>query len=95
MKKTKYHDPWAEYGPPTTTLRAVMATIEGEKKSAQPRQRPTIDELERILKSECDVAIEIAPDGSIVTREWTDAERAERKPITMRENLGGEYAFAG
>ncbi len=71
-----------------------MATLAAEKEAAQPRPKATIEELERILNSERDVAIEIGPDGSIVTRELTAEERAERKPITMRENLGGEYAFA-
>ncbi len=94
MRKTKYHDPWAEYGPATTTLGAVLATIEGEKQTAQTRPKSTIDELERILNGECDVAIEIAPNGSIVTRDLTAEELTERKPITMRENLGGEYARA-
>lgn len=72
-------DPFAEYGP------AV---------EFPPRPRPTIAELEAILNSECERAIVILPSGEI--RDATDAEIAERgpKPITMRENLGGEYAFA-
>ncbi len=31
---------------------------------------------------------------AIATRDLTAEELAERKPITMRENLGGEYARA-
>ncbi len=54
-----------------------------------PRRRPTIDELERLLRSEEDVAIEILPNGEI--RELGSSEKTDRKPLTMRENLGGEY----
>ena len=72
-------DPFAEYGP------AIAFP--------KPR-RPTIAELEAILNSEEDAPIVILPNGEI--RAATDAEIAERprRPNTMRENLGGEYAFA-
>jgi hypothetical protein len=58
--------------------------------NARPHRRPTIDELERILQSEEDTAIEILPNGEI--RELGSSEKTDRKPLTMRENLGGEYA---
>lgn len=61
---------------------------------AEPlRRRPTIEELERLLASEEAVPIEILPNGEI--RALTADEReANRKPLTMRENLGGEYGIA-
>lgn len=92
MKKRKIHDPWAEYGPPVTTFAAAEATRRGEEEAAKPKRRPTIDELECILNSDREVAIEIAPNGEIVTRELTEEEKKNWKPITLRENLGGEYA---
>jgi hypothetical protein len=56
--------------------------------------KPSIDDLERMLKREDEVMLEILPNGEI--REFSEEEktavRSERKPITMRENLGGEYA---
>lgn len=51
-----------------------------------------IDELEALLNSEQDTAIQILPNGEI--RELghaTTAETGNKKPLTMRENLGGEY----
>ena len=84
MGVTKGHDtppgdPFAEYGP----------AVEFPK-----MPRPTIAELEAILNSECETPIVILPSGEI--RAATPEEIAARgpKPITMRENLGGEYAFA-
>lgn len=55
------------------------------------RRRSTIDELERLLHSEEDVALEILPNGEI--RAKGAAEEIKLKPLTMRENLGGEYAL--
>lgn len=51
-----------------------------------------IDELERLLNSEEDVPIQILPNGEI--RQVGQANAADmggKKPLTMRENLGGEY----
>ena len=51
-----------------------------------------IDELERLLNSEEDVPIQILPNGEI--RQFgqaTVADMGGKKPLTMRENLGGEY----
>ena len=57
------------------------------------RRKPTVEELEAILNSEEDVAIEILPNGEI--RALGQCERQiGHKPLTMRENLGGEYADA-
>ena len=55
-------------------------------------QKPTIHELEAILDEEEDSPVEILPNGEIRAVGGSDAvERDYRKPITMRENLGGEY----
>ncbi|HWM32070.1 MAG TPA: hypothetical protein VNO69_10290 [Methyloceanibacter sp.] len=55
-------------------------------------QNSKIDELERLLNSEEDTPIQILPNGEI--REIggaTVAEMGSKKPLTMKENLGGEY----
>jgi hypothetical protein len=54
--------------------------------------KPTIDQLEAILASEEDVPIEILPNGEVRAKgQTTSAELGGKKPLTMRENLGGEY----
>ena len=55
-------------------------------------RKPTIEELERLLESEEDNPIEILPNGEIRAVGGSDpAERDFKKPLTMREDLGGEY----
>ena len=55
-------------------------------------RKPTIHELEAILEEEEDTPIEILPNGEVRALGGSDVlERGSRKPITMRENLGGEY----
>jgi hypothetical protein len=55
--------------------------------------RPTIAELERILDQEEEVEIEILPTGEVRAKGQTSlSETAGKKPLTMRENLGGEYS---
>lgn len=55
--------------------------------------RQTIDQLEAILKNEEEVPIEILPNGEVRAKGQTSAqELGSKKPLTMRENLGGEYA---
>ena len=59
-------------------------------------QKPTIYELEQLLNDEEDVPIEILPNGEIRARNTTSsAELQGKKPITMREDLGGEYTKEG
>ena len=54
--------------------------------------RPTIAELEAILESEEEVEIVILPNGEIRAQGQASAEElGGRKPLTMREDLGGEY----
>ena len=56
------------------------------------KTKPTIEELEQMLDSEEDVPIEILPNGEIRAIGDTDAEElGYKKPLTMREDLGGEY----
>lgn len=54
--------------------------------------KPTIFELEQLLENEEDVPIEILPNGEIRAIGKGSAELQGKKPITMREDLGGEYA---
>lgn len=55
-------------------------------------QQSKIDELERLLNSEEDIPIDILPNGEIRPRgHATSAELGNKKPLTMKENLGGEY----
>jgi hypothetical protein len=54
--------------------------------------RPSIAELEAILEREDEVEIEILPNGEVRAKnQTTPFERGSRKPLTMREDLGGEY----
>ena len=58
--------------------------------------KPTIHELEAILEEEEDSFIEILPNGEVRALGGSDElERGYRKPITMREDLGGEYSVWG
>jgi hypothetical protein len=55
--------------------------------------RPSIADLEAILDKEAEVEIEILPNGEVRAKGQTSMEeRGGRKPLTMREDLGGEYA---
>jgi hypothetical protein len=58
-------------------------------------KKPTIQELERLLEQEQDIPVEILPNGEIRERNSTHpSELGGKKPITMKEQLGGEYAFS-
>ena len=58
-------------------------------------KKPTIQELENILNSEETTAVKILPNGEIQPLNQTSlAELGSKKPLTMRENLGGEYGGA-
>lgn len=51
-----------------------------------------IDELEALLNSEEETPIQILPNGEIrEVNKVTNSEIGNKKPLTMRENLGGEY----
>ncbi len=54
--------------------------------------KPTIEELEKLLKDEEETPMQILPNGEIRPLGQTNvAELAGKKPITMKEDLGGEY----
>ena len=62
----------------------------------EPPKRMSIYQLQKLLERDDEDILEILPNGEI--RQFTEAEKAqrakdrpERKPLTMRENLGGEY----
>ncbi len=61
------------------------------------KMKPTIQELEAILDSQEDISIEILPSGEIrgirVKGDRNSDELNDKKPITMRENLGSEYSI--
>jgi hypothetical protein len=52
--------------------------------------KPSIKELEAILEAEEDTPIEILPNGEIRAQGKGQLE-VGYKPLTMREDLGGEY----
>lgn len=55
-------------------------------------RKPTITELERLLNTEEDTPIQILPNGEIRSAgQATASDTGGKKPLTMRENLGGEY----
>jgi hypothetical protein len=55
-------------------------------------KKPTIQELERLLNTEEDTPIQILPNGEIrAVGQASSSDLGGKKPLTMRENLGGEY----
>lgn len=54
--------------------------------------KPTIEELENILDRDDETTIEILPDGSIRESKKRRGRKPKIKPLTYREDLGGEYA---
>ena len=60
-----------------------------------PKKKPSIDELERMLdraENENDLQpIQILPNGQIRAMDGSELP-PDVKPITMREDVGGEYA---
>jgi hypothetical protein len=66
---------------------------DSQPRNIPPTERLSIDELEKLLNAESlweDSTIEILPNGEI--RRKGASEKLGIKPLTMRENLGGEYA---
>jgi hypothetical protein len=58
-------------------------------------KKPTIQELEQLLNSEEETPIQILPNGEIrPVGQTSPAEIGAKKPLTMKENLGGEYGVA-
>ena len=64
----------------------------GPRRRELMSQQSKIDELERLLNSEEDTPIQILPNGEIrEVGRATSADMGTKKPLTMKENLGGEY----
>ncbi|MBI5778303.1 MAG: hypothetical protein HZA49_02480 [Planctomycetes bacterium] len=57
--------------------------------------KPTVDDLKRILDTEDEVPIEIMPNGEIRPRNPTNSLEIGKRPITYKEDLGGEYYIEG
>jgi len=55
-------------------------------------KKMTIAEIEVLLDREEEVELEILPNGEIRALGDTKVSNKDLKPITMKENLGGEYA---
>lgn len=54
--------------------------------------KPTIKELEALLNNEEEESVQILPNGEIrALGQASTADLAGKKPITMKEDLGGEY----
>jgi hypothetical protein len=55
-------------------------------------QKSSIDELERLLNDEEDTPIQILQNGEIrQVGNASSSEMGAKKPLTMKEDLGGEY----
>ncbi len=55
-------------------------------------RKPTIQELEALLNSEEETPIQILPNGEIrAVGQASSADLSGKKPVTMKEDLGGEY----
>jgi hypothetical protein len=71
---------------------AIVRSCDLIQKGNISMARPSIAELEAILQREDEVEIEILPNGEVRAKnQTTSTERGGRKPLTMREDLGGEY----
>ena len=55
-------------------------------------KKPTIAELQAILKDETEKPIEILPNGEIRAQKRRRGRPQKVKVLTMKEALGGEYA---
>lgn len=77
-------------------MKAVGKPVKAEqKKPMDIPQRPSIAELEAILNKEEEQPIEILPNGEVRAVTHDPKRRLGAiKPLTMREDLGGEYAVA-
>jgi hypothetical protein len=57
----------------------------------KPLTKMSIAQLEALLSRDEDVEIEILPNGEVVAK----GTSKQAKPVTFRENLGGEYGIDG
>ena len=79
---------------PTVVLPDLLLVVVVGEESRRPgemsKQKPTIAELEAMLGQEESQAIVILPNGEV--RQQRKRRKRDPKVLTMRENLGGEYA---
>lgn len=59
------------------------------EETPKPVAKPTIAEIEAMLNQDDEVEIEILPNGEV--RVKGHSGETVPKPLTMRDNLGGEY----
>lgn len=65
------------------------------KTKIKRQRRMSIEDLEKLLDDDEDTPLEILPNGEVRrVGGSSDDERGNKKPLTMREDLGGEYAQA-
>lgn len=75
----------------TTVVHYAITTVVQYAEDSMDK-KPTIQELERLLNTEEDTPIQILPNGEIrAVGQASGSDLAGKKPLTMRENLGGEY----
>lgn len=60
------------------------------RKKVKMDKKPTIAELEKILNSEEETPIQIMPNGEVRAYKKKRSKKTN-KPLTMREDIGGEY----
>ena len=63
-----------------------------KKSTIKQQKKYSIEELEAVLENDVDIPLEILPNGEVRTKGSTSIdETGGIKPITMREDIGGEY----
>lgn len=89
---------WWEQWKPKPGVQASAGGLSGEmaKVSDPVPPKPTIEELSAILdrEEEPDGIIQILPNGEVRAASGGKVIRVKgKKPLTFRENIGGEYAY--
>ena len=62
----------------------------GIKMRKRKLKKPSIETLQALLKQESEVPLQIMPNGEV----YQGGRKTKSKPITLKEDLGGEYAIA-
>jgi len=58
------------------------------------KKKVTLAYLEALLKNESDIPLRVMPNGEIRAMTKKQIKDKNRKPITLNEDLGGEYGVA-
>ena len=58
------------------------------------KKKPTIAYLEALLKNESDVPLRVMPNGEIRALTKKQIRDKKYRPLTLKEDLGGEYGVA-